>query len=172
MASCPKNSILYNGSHCACQVGHFLNLTANSCTTYGGSSSIQTDSGIDYYAVSFPETIFSFDSIKKFTQSQAVFLEATLVMLVSWLVFCFFLRFTKLGDGRNVWFKIRWWISRLDVCFATRHWLVSPFCLLWVMFLTVKLLDRKVVKIVYFIKSKRRLCNFLPTHAKRKTLCT
>ncbi|XWS58799.1 hypothetical protein CRYUN_Cryun08bG0064600 [Craigia yunnanensis] len=123
MASCPKNSILYNGSHCACQVGHFLNLTANSCTTYGGSSAIQTDSGIDYYAISFPETIFSFDSIKKFTQSQAVFLEATLVMLVSWLVFCFFLRFTKLGDGRNVWFKIRWWISRLDVCFATRHWL-------------------------------------------------
>ncbi|XWS65115.1 hypothetical protein CRYUN_Cryun05aG0063000 [Craigia yunnanensis] len=123
MASCPKNSILYNGSHCACQVGNFLNLTANSCTTYGGSSDIQTDSGIDYYAVSFPENIFSFDSIKKFTQSQAVFLEATLVMLLSWLVFCFFLRFTKLGDGRNVWFKIRWWISRLDVCFATRHWL-------------------------------------------------
>ncbi|XWS42916.1 hypothetical protein CRYUN_Cryun16bG0055100 [Craigia yunnanensis] len=123
MASCPKNSILYNGSHCACQVGRFLNITANSCTTYGGSSAIQTDSGIDYYAISFPETIFSFDSIKKFTQSQAVFLEATLVMLVSWLVFCFFLRFTKLGDGRNVWFKIRWWISRLDVCFATRHWL-------------------------------------------------
>ncbi|XVF30403.1 hypothetical protein REPUB_Repub16aG0054200 [Reevesia pubescens] len=123
MANCPPNSILYNGSHCACQVGHFLNLTANSCTTYGGSSAIQTDSGIDYYAISFPETIFSFDSIKKFTQSQAVFLEATLVLLLSWLVFCFFLRFTKLGDGRNVWFKIRWWISRLDVCFATRHWL-------------------------------------------------
>ncbi|XP_022718530.1 uncharacterized protein LOC111276872 isoform X2 [Durio zibethinus] len=78
MASCPQNSIVYNGSLCACQIGHFLNLTANSCTTYGGSSDIQTDSGIDYYAVSIPETIFSFDSIKKFTQSQAVFLEATL----------------------------------------------------------------------------------------------
>ncbi|XVF56492.1 hypothetical protein PTKIN_Ptkin06aG0125500 [Pterospermum kingtungense] len=123
MASCPKDSILYNGTHCACRVGYFLNLSANSCITYGGSSDIQTDSGIDYYAISFPDTIFSFDSIKKFTQSQAVFLEATLVMLVSWLVFCFFLRFTKLGDGRNVWFRIRWWISRLDVCFATRHWL-------------------------------------------------
>ncbi|XP_022745186.1 uncharacterized protein LOC111295749 isoform X2 [Durio zibethinus] len=123
MATCPQNSILYNGSHCACQVGLFLNLTANSCTTYDGSSAIETDSGIDYFAVSFPENIFSFDSIKKFTQSQAVFLEATLIMLLSWLVFCFFLRFTKLGDGRNVWFKIRWWISRLDVCFATRHWL-------------------------------------------------
>ncbi|EOY09974.1 Uncharacterized protein TCM_025345 [Theobroma cacao] len=121
--ACPKNSFLYNGSHCACQVGHFLNLSANSCTLYGGSSVIQTDSGIDYYAVSLPQTIFSFDSIKKFTQSQAVFLEATVVMLLSWLVFCFFLRFTKLGDGRNVWFRIRWWISRLDVCFATRHWL-------------------------------------------------
>ncbi|XVF41591.1 hypothetical protein PTKIN_Ptkin01aG0291500 [Pterospermum kingtungense] len=123
MGSCPQNSILYNGSHCACQVGHFFNLTANSCTTYGGSSAIQTDSGVDYYAMSFPMTLFSFDSIKRFTQSQAVFLEATLVMLLSWLVFCFFLRFTKLGDGRNVWFQLRWWLSRLDVCFATRHWL-------------------------------------------------
>ncbi|TKY65369.1 monocopper oxidase protein SKU5 [Spatholobus suberectus] len=44
-------------------------------------------------------------------------------MLLSWLLFCLFLRFTKLGDGRNVWFNIRWWISRLDICFATRHWL-------------------------------------------------
>ncbi|KAK8660295.1 hypothetical protein V6N13_051223 [Hibiscus sabdariffa] len=123
MAGCPQNSILFNGSHCACQVGRFLNVSANSCITYDGSSAIETDSGIDYYAISFPNTIISFDSIKKFTQSQAVFLEATLVMLLSWLLFCFFLRFTKLGDGRNVWFKIRWWISRLDVCFATKHWL-------------------------------------------------
>ncbi|KAK8565079.1 hypothetical protein V6N13_020200 [Hibiscus sabdariffa] len=123
MASCPQNSILYNGSHCACQVGRFLNVSANSCITYDGSSAIATDSGIDYYAISFPKAFISFDSIKKFTQSQAVFLEATLVVLRSWLVFCFFLRFTKLGDGRNVWFKIRWWVSRLDFCFATRHWL-------------------------------------------------
>ncbi|OMO89263.1 hypothetical protein COLO4_19830 [Corchorus olitorius] len=123
MGSCPRNSILFNGSHCACQVGYFLNITANSCIVYDGSSAIKTDSGIDYYAMSFPETFFAFNSIKKFTQSQAVFLEATLVMLLAWLIFCFCLRFTKLGDGRNVWFKIRWWISRLDVCFATRHWL-------------------------------------------------
>lgn len=39
------------------------------------------------FGFSFPETIFSFDSIKKFTQSQAVFLEATLVWLL--LGFCF-----------------------------------------------------------------------------------
>ncbi|TYI16579.1 hypothetical protein ES332_A08G265400v1 [Gossypium tomentosum] len=123
MASCPQNSILYNGTRCACQVGRFLNVAANSCITYAGNSAIKTDFGIDYYAISIPKNILSFDSIKKFTQSQAVFLEATLVMLLSWLVFCFFLRFMKLGDGRNVWFKIRWWISRLDVCFATRHWL-------------------------------------------------
>lgn len=77
------------------------------------------------FGFSFPETIFSFDSIKKFTQSQAVFLEATLVMVASWLLFCFFLRFTKLEHHgtHNIWFRIRWWISRLDICFATRHWL-------------------------------------------------
>lgn len=45
------------------------------------------------------------------------------MLLLSWLFFCFFVRFKKLGDGRNVWFRIRWWISRLDICFATRHWL-------------------------------------------------
>lgn len=45
------------------------------------------------------------------------------MLLLSWLFFCFFVRFKKLGDGRDVWFRIRWWISRLDICFATRHWL-------------------------------------------------
>ncbi|KAJ8753634.1 hypothetical protein K2173_025625 [Erythroxylum novogranatense] len=120
---CPKNSITYNGTQCACPPGFLLNRTTNSCGLFTASSDIVTNTGVDYYTLSFPETIFAFDSIRKFTQSQAVFLEATLVMLLSWLVFCFFLRFLKLGDGRNIWFKIRWWISRLDICFATRHWL-------------------------------------------------
>lgn len=124
--SCPAKSIIYNGTKCACPVGYLLNRAANSCVLFSDNTTITTDAGIDSYSISFPAAIFEFDSIKKFTQSQAVFLEATLVMLLSWLVFCFFLRFTKLGnDGRSLWFKIRWWISRLDVCFATRHWLVS-----------------------------------------------
>ncbi|KAI4350152.1 hypothetical protein L6164_010661 [Bauhinia variegata] len=122
--ACPVNSIRYNGTLCACSPGYVLNsATKEVCTLFAPNFTILTDSGVDYYAVSFPETIFAFDSIKKFTQSQAVFLEATLVMLLSWLLFCFFLRFTKLGDGRNIWFNMRWWISRLDICFATRHWL-------------------------------------------------
>ncbi|XP_021818393.1 uncharacterized protein LOC110760437 [Prunus avium] len=124
--SCPSsNSIRYNGSHCTCAVGYLLNQTTDTCVLFTADSTISTDSGISTDALSFfPETIFSFDSIKKFTQSQAVFLEATLVFLLSWLVFCFFLRFMKLGnDGRSIWFRLRWWISRLDVCFSTRHWL-------------------------------------------------
>lgn len=123
MATCPRGFITYNATLCACPPGRLLNRTSNTCSLFTASSAIHTETGIAYSA-SFPETIFSFDSIKKFTQSQAVFLEATSVMLISWLLFCLFLRFMKLGDGRNVWFKIRWWISRLDVCFATRHWLV------------------------------------------------
>ncbi|XP_021623553.1 uncharacterized protein LOC110623035 isoform X2 [Manihot esculenta] len=122
MATCPRGFITYNATLCACPPGRLLNRTSNTCSLFTASSAIHTETGIAYSA-SFPETIFSFDSIKKFTQSQAVFLEATSVMLISWLLFCLFLRFMKLGDGRNVWFKIRWWISRLDVCFATRHWL-------------------------------------------------
>ncbi|KAF5743772.1 hypothetical protein HS088_TW08G00359 [Tripterygium wilfordii] len=120
--ACPANSIRYNATMCACPPGNLLNRTTNSCALFTGNSTILIESG-DYEAVSFPETIFSFDSIKKLTQSQAVFLEATLVMLLSWLVFCFFLRFMDIGEGRSIWFRLRWWISRLDFCFATRHWL-------------------------------------------------
>ncbi|CAI8613234.1 unnamed protein product [Vicia faba] len=120
---CPSNSITYNGTFCACSPGYVLNVVANSCNLFEADSTITTDSGVDYYAFKLPETLSGFDNIKKFTQSQAVFLEATFVMLLSWLFFCFFLRFMSLGDGRGVWFKLRWFISRLDVCFATRHWL-------------------------------------------------
>ncbi|KAK9292790.1 hypothetical protein L1049_020770 [Liquidambar formosana] len=124
MGSCPTNAFPYNGTLCACAPGYVLNATANSCTLFqlSPSEALVVNSGVDY-SLAFPATIFSFDSIKKFTQSQAVFLEATLVMLVSWLVFCLLVRFGKLGDGRGIWFKIRWWISRLDISFATRHWL-------------------------------------------------
>ncbi|KAG7020961.1 hypothetical protein SDJN02_17649 [Cucurbita argyrosperma subsp. argyrosperma] len=120
--SCPSSSFRYNGSHCACPPGQLLNRSNNSCVIFN-SPSVITTGRFESYAVSFPETIFSFDSIRKFTQSQAVFLEATLFLLLSWLFFCMFLRFMKLGDGRNIWFRMRWWVSRLDVCFATRHWL-------------------------------------------------
>ncbi|XP_024030979.1 uncharacterized protein LOC21398216 [Morus notabilis] len=123
-SSCPSNGIVFNGSQCGCPVGHLLNRTANRCVLFAANSTIVTDRGVDIYTISFPETIFEFDSIKKFTQSQAVFLEATLVLVLSWLLYCFSLRFMKLGnDGRSIWFRLRWWISRLDICFATRHWL-------------------------------------------------
>ncbi|KAF7805263.1 putative transmembrane protein [Senna tora] len=127
--ACPPNSIPFNGSLCACPPGYLLVLDrpSNSCTLFTPNSSITTVSGVDYYALTFPETLFAFDSIKKFTQSQAVFLEATFLMLLSWLLLCFFLRFMNLGDAHGstttLWFHIRWWISRFDICFATRHWL-------------------------------------------------
>lgn len=122
--SCPINSFRFNASLCACPPGHLLDRTTNTCVLFSSSSAIvigQAESD----AVSFPVTIFSFDSLRMFMQSQAVFLQATLVMLASWLFFCLFLRFMKLGDGRNMWFRMRWWVSRLDLCFATTHWLVS-----------------------------------------------
>ncbi|KAL0403363.1 UNVERIFIED_CONTAM: hypothetical protein Sradi_1977100 [Sesamum radiatum] len=123
---CPSHAFLYNGTLCACDPGYVYNFSSNSCGLFAARGpAVQLSSGVDYDStLAFPETIFSFDSIKKFTQSQAVFLEATLVMLLCWLGFCLLLRFFPLGsDGRSPWFKIRWWISRLDVSFATRHWL-------------------------------------------------
>ncbi|KAL0452277.1 UNVERIFIED_CONTAM: hypothetical protein Slati_1205800 [Sesamum latifolium] len=123
---CPSHAFLYNGTLCACDPGYVYNFSSNSCGLFAARGpAVQLSSGVDYDStLAFPETIFSFDSIKKFTQSQAVFLEATLVMLLCWLGLCLLLRFFPLGyDGRSPWFKIRWWISRLDVSFATRHWL-------------------------------------------------
>ncbi|XP_073525988.1 uncharacterized protein [Phyllobates terribilis] len=120
---CPENSILYNNSQCACSPGYLFNSTTNACSLFNFSPSEWViKSGVDYATV-FPENIFSLHQISKFTQSQTVFLEATVVILLSWLVFCYVLRFGNLEDGRSIWFRIRWWISRLDVCFATRHWL-------------------------------------------------
>ncbi|ESQ41643.1 hypothetical protein EUTSA_v10012976mg [Eutrema salsugineum] len=121
--ACPRDSLTYNATRCACGIGQLLNRSSGSCEIFGWPSTISTDKDLNYSGISFAETLFAFDRIRKFTQSQAVFLEATLVMLLSWLLFCFFLRFTKLGDGRNVWFNLRWWITRLDVFFSTRHWL-------------------------------------------------
>lgn len=128
--TCPSNSVRYNSTLCACRPGYLANATTGDCAVFGANTTITTDSGVDNYATSFPVSFFSFDSIRRFTQSQAVFLEATAVFLLSWLVFCLFMRFMKVGDGRNVWFQIRWWISRLDVCFSTRHWLVKGSLLL------------------------------------------
>jgi hypothetical protein len=109
--ACPSNSITYNGTFCACAPGHVLDVVKKSCNLFDANSNITTDSGVDFYALRLPETLPGFDTIKKFTQSQAVFLEATFVMLLSWLLFCFFLRFMSLGDGRGVWFKLRWIVS-------------------------------------------------------------
>ncbi|XP_071691221.1 uncharacterized protein [Rutidosis leptorrhynchoides] len=122
---CPTNNFFkYNTSLCACNPGYIYNTTENRCSpfTSSGGDDFLVGSGVDY-SINIPANLFAFDTIKKFTQSQAVFLEATVVILASWIFFCFLVRFGKLGDGRTNWFEIRWWISRLDVVFATRHWL-------------------------------------------------
>ncbi|KZV41375.1 hypothetical protein F511_38419 [Dorcoceras hygrometricum] len=126
---CPGHAFRYNGTLCACDPGYLYNSSANSCHLFvdGRGAAIDGSTGVNYdFSVSVPfrGTIFSFDSIKKFTQSQAVFLEATLVMMLTWLAFCIFLRLVpRSSDGRSPWFKIRWLVSRMDISFATRHWL-------------------------------------------------
>ncbi|KAG9152638.1 hypothetical protein Leryth_022407 [Lithospermum erythrorhizon] len=123
---CPSNGLIYNTSQCACKPGYLLNTQNQSCILFSSLGELEVDSGVDYATLfTFPaEALFSFDSLKRFTQSQAVFLEATLFVLLTWLVFCFVLRsLVPLGDGRSFGFRLRWWISRLDVCFSTHHWL-------------------------------------------------
>nr|GMC52067.1 Phosvitin like [Ipomoea batatas] len=124
---CPSNSFRYNGTLCACNPGYVFDAARRSCSLFADWGPIEVESGVDYNSVSLPgsSTIFDFDSMKKLTHSQSVILQATFILVLSWLVLCFLARFAPLGDGRSLWFQIRWWISRLDICFATRHWL--PF---------------------------------------------
>uniref|UniRef100_A0A7N0ZRV6 Uncharacterized protein n=1 Tax=Kalanchoe fedtschenkoi TaxID=63787 RepID=A0A7N0ZRV6_KALFE len=122
-SSCPANSFTYNATQCACRPGYvLLSSAAQSCTLFQPREEMVVRSGVDY-GINFPDTFQQFESIGKFTQSQAVFLEATAVLLLLWFGFCVLVRLQKLNGGRSVWFRIRWWVSRLDVCFATRHWL-------------------------------------------------
>lgn len=122
--SCRLNSFVFNSTLCHCKPGYLLEASKNSCELFNVSQGEWAVSyGVDYRPIFF-EALFSFDTIRKFTQSQAVFLEATLVAILSWLLFCAAVRFGRLDEGRSVWFQIRWWISRWDFCFATRHWLV------------------------------------------------
>ncbi|PQQ14841.1 uncharacterized protein Pyn_39539 [Prunus yedoensis var. nudiflora] len=101
--SCPSsNSIRYNGSHCTCAVGYLLNQTTDTCVLFRADSTISTDSGISTDTLSFfPETIFSFTPLRSSRNPKPS----------SW------------KPRLSIWFRLRWWISRLDVCFSTRHWL-------------------------------------------------
>lgn len=72
---------------------------------------------------SFSKSVFSFNAVTDMTQSQALFLETTILAVGLWLIFCIVLRFCPLDDGRSRWFRLRYWLSRLDICFNTRHWL-------------------------------------------------
>ena len=151
---CPSNAFRYNTSFCACNPGYIFNGSRRSCQLFLGWEPVEMQSGVDY-SIGFPMTIFNFDSIKKFTQSQAVFLEATLLMLRSWLWLCLILRLVgPLGDGRSPWFRFRWWISRLDVCFATRHWLVRFY------FQLICAIDRARAKLQLLKHNVRKICCF------------
>ncbi|CAH9077361.1 unnamed protein product [Cuscuta europaea] len=122
---CPHHAFPYNGTLCACNPGYVFDAARRSCSLFGGWDFVEVDSGVDHKSVISPRAggIFDFDSIRKLTESQAVFIEGTLILVLFWLVFCFLARIAPLGDGRSLWFQLRWWISRLDVCFSTRHWL-------------------------------------------------
>ncbi|KAI3474340.1 hypothetical protein Pfo_029169 [Paulownia fortunei] len=148
---CPTYAFRYNGTQCSCNPGYVYNLSRNSCDLFAERGpEMELSSGVDYdSSLAFPETIFSFNSMKKFTQSQAVFLEATLLMLLFWLGFCLLLRLFPLGsDGRSPWFKIRWWISRLDISFATQ--LGGAFSIAsWILFIGL------FAALLYQIISKR-----------------
>lgn len=122
-ASCPAKALRYNGTLCACEPGYYM--VNRSCVFFeipGGGGDREVSSGIAPEPT-FLTTVLPLENIKRFTQSQAVLLETTLVVLVLWLAFCLAIRFGKVDGGRSIWFRIRWWIGRLDFFFDTKHWL-------------------------------------------------
>lgn len=131
MASCPANSFIYNASLCACNPGYFRTAPspggAGECMPFSTQSNEWASrSGLGVVVDSndsFVNSIFSFNSLTSMTQSQALVLETTTLAVGLWLIFCIVLRFCPLDDGRSRWFRLRYWLSRLDVCFNTRHWL-------------------------------------------------
>ncbi|XP_042373112.1 uncharacterized protein LOC121967135 [Zingiber officinale] len=117
--ACPAQAFRYNETLCACNPGRYL--VNGSCVMFDTGGEWVVSSGVSP-STSFLTTVLPVDSITRFTQSQAVLLEATLVLLLIWLVFCFALRFARF-DGRSFWSLLRWWISRFDMFYATNHWL-------------------------------------------------
>jgi hypothetical protein len=125
---CPANSFSYNTSLCACNPGfYFPNQTITDCVQFGPRNwSVGLGVSTSPQPL-FLTTFFSIDSsIRRLTQSQAVLLEATLVLLIAWLIFCFALRIKKTDEsGRSKVFKVRWGIAQFDFFFDTKHWTVS-----------------------------------------------
>ncbi|KAK8941793.1 hypothetical protein KSP40_PGU004696 [Platanthera guangdongensis] len=120
--SCPSNAFRYNGSFCSCDPGYWRQPNG-SCALFSGGEWV-TNSGVSSPSI-FLTTVLPLDNIRRFTQSQAVLLEATLAVLLAWLLFCFLLRFAPLHSRRRhpILFRLRWWISRFDFFFSKEHWL-------------------------------------------------
>ncbi|EHA8586996.1 hypothetical protein COCNU_scaffold001272G000020 [Cocos nucifera] len=130
--SCPAKAFHYNGTLCACEPGYYYMANGN-CVLFevpGGGGNWEVNSGIAPEPT-FLTTVLPLENIKRFTQSQAVLLEATLVVLILWLAFCLAIRFGKVDGGKSIWFRLRWWISRLDFFFDTKHWLMKYLRMVW-----------------------------------------
>ncbi|XP_031476852.1 uncharacterized protein LOC116248288 [Nymphaea colorata] len=121
--ACPENAVRFNSTLCACAPGYLMEAGSRNCTLFRTSSNnVTVESGVDYSRL-FPNSIVSFNSLKKFTQSQALFLEITLIVVLAWIILAVALRAGKVNGGTTVWFRLRYWITRMDVCYSTQHWL-------------------------------------------------
>ncbi|KAG0452576.1 hypothetical protein HPP92_025240 [Vanilla planifolia] len=120
---CPAQAFLDNSTLCACDPGFFL--SNGSCqslsSVVSGGGEWKTSSGLEDQ-LAFLSAVLPLESIRRLTRSQEVLYGATLAVLLAWLAFCIAIRFGRLGGGETIWFRVRWWISRLDLYFDTRHW--------------------------------------------------
>ncbi|XP_020261563.1 LOW QUALITY PROTEIN: uncharacterized protein LOC109837647 [Asparagus officinalis] len=120
---CPPNSFLYNSTLCACDPGYYFTINTT-CVAFDAPAGdfVVVNSAVEHNGPTFLNSMLPLDALRRLTQPQATeLIGATLVTILLWLVFCLVVRIGRLDGGETVWFRLRWWISRLDYCFATKH---------------------------------------------------
>ncbi|WOK96575.1 hypothetical protein Cni_G05282 [Canna indica] len=125
---CPENSFVFNSTLCACNPGFYFYRGGGSggggCRLFeAGDGEWTVGSGAKTTgpaATAFLDTVLPLESLERMVRSEEALLKAALVVTLLWLAFCAAVRFGSVDGGRSVWFRARWWISRMDL-FATKH---------------------------------------------------
>ncbi|XP_021769113.1 uncharacterized protein LOC110733383 [Chenopodium quinoa] len=117
-APCPKHAFIYNKTLCSCSPGYLYNVSTKSCPFFNISP-------LEWWTSSSVKHTKVDDGYQNAIKYEVYYLWCSVVVLLMWVLLCAIVRFGKLKDGRNAWFQIRWWISRLDFTFSTKHWLAD-----------------------------------------------
>lgn len=128
LTPCPANSFRYNGTLCGCVPGRYMSPESTGKCLLPEEVEWRAGSTTAVGSAALPGALLGevlpLDSVEKVVRSEALVIKVTLILVLFWLVFCVAVRFGSVDGGRTVWFRVRWWIGRLDNWFSTKHHLV------------------------------------------------